>query len=174
MNIEEMKKYFEYHKDFPIAGVNFVDVGSILKDGNIFNQFIDEFAVKISEKFEFDKIVVLESRGFLFGCPLAYKLKKGVAMVRKKGKLPGKIISLDSTKEYGKDILEIQEASIIKGERVLIVDDVLATGGTAKASIELVERLGGNVVGLAFVGQITGLPNYDLFDGYEIYNVFDF
>lgn len=174
MNLDQIKNYFEFHKDFPAKGVNFTDVGSILKNGIVYKEFIDLFTDKITEKFEFDKIVALESRGFLFGCPIAYKLQKSIVMVRKKGKLPGRVISIDSSKEYGKDILEIQEDSISKGEKILILDDILATGGTARASIDLVEKLGGIVIGLAFVGEIKGLPNYELFKGYQTYSVFEF
>lgn len=174
MEINKLKNTFEYHMNFPKKGVNFVDVGSVLRDGKTYKELIDLMIEKIKDNFEFDKIVAFESRGFLFGCPIAYEMEKGFAMLRKTGKLPGEVVCQCSIKEYGEEILEIQKKAINPGEKILLIDDVLATGGTAQSAIKLIENLGGVVAGLCFVGEIPILKGSKLIKGYEKISIFEF
>lgn len=153
--------------DWPISGVNFKDITTLLQDGDTFKFVIDKMAEPFAEQ-KIDKIVVIDARGFLLGSVIAYKLGCGVCLVRKKGKLPYKTIEAAYEKEYGPDTLTMHEDTIKPGERVLIVDDLLATGGTLEAAIKLVEQLGGEIVGvslivdLPFLGGSKKLEKYNL------------
>jgi len=136
--------------DWPIKGVNFKDITTLLQDPKIFKYVIDKMVEPfLNEKI--DKVVAIDARGFLLATPIAYKIGCGVCLVRKKGKLPFKTIEESYLKEYGPDILAMHQDTITKGERILIVDDVLATGGTAETAVKLVEKLGGKVVGICFI-----------------------
>ena len=129
-------------KDFPKKGVNFIDITTILQDAQALKDCIDSMKTKIEAFGDFDLIVGTESRGFIFGAPLSYAMGKGFIPVRKKGKLPYKTISVGYKLEYGEDILEMHTDALKKGQRVVIVDDLLATGGTTKSNIKLIEQLG--------------------------------
>ena len=151
-----LKERIEEFPDFPKKGVLFRDFSPILQDPSAMSYVIDEFAKHFHPK-DFDMLAAIESRGFLVACALALKFNKGMFMIRKEGKLPGKTEKISYKIEYGKDVLEIQKHSLEKGKRVLICDDLLATGGTAKASAKLIEKIGGEVAGFAFIIELTEL-----------------
>ena len=138
--------------DYPKKGIMFRDITSLIKDPVGFRLVIDNLTQRyIKEGLEYDVIIGIESRGFIIGGALAYTLGKGFVPIRKKGKLPGKVVSQEYQLEYGTDIMEIHEDALKKGERVLLIDDLLATGGTAIAAAALIEKLGGVVVEMAFI-----------------------
>ncbi|KAG2472254.1 MAG: Adenine phosphoribosyltransferase [Nitrosopumilales archaeon] len=151
-----LKERIDEFPDFPKKGVLFRDFSPILQDPSAMSYVIDEFAKHFHPK-DFDILAAIESRGFLVACALALKFNKGMFMIRKEGKLPGKTEKISYKIEYGKDVLEIQKHSLEKGKRVLICDDLLATGGTAKASAKLIEKIGGEVAGFAFIIELTEL-----------------
>ena len=151
-----LKERIDEFPDFPKKGILFRDFSPILQDPSAMSYVIDEFAKHFHPK-DFDILAGIESRGFLVACALAIKFNKGMFMIRKKGKLPGKIEKISYKIEYGEDVIEMQKHSIEKGKRVLICDDLLATGGTAKASAKLIEKIGGKVVGFAFIIELTEL-----------------
>ena len=142
--------------DFPKPGIVFKDISPLLADPRALRASIEGLAEKMAAA-RVERVVGIESRGFIFGAALAYKLKAGVIPIRKKGKLPYKTISATYQLEYGTDTLEMHEDAVRKGTRVLIVDDLLATGGTAKATAELLKRGGAKIVGLAFLIELTFL-----------------
>lgn len=156
----KIKDHLIVVKDFPKKGVDFADITSITLNGKAYKYCIDEI-VEFAKKLNVDIVVGAESRGFITGCPVAYALEKGFVPVRKPGKLPRKVIKAEYTSEYETNILEIHKEDINKGDKVLIIDDVLATGGTMKSIIEMVEELGGNIVGLAFLLEIEELNGRD-------------
>ena len=153
--------------DFPKKGIVFKDITTILKDGQAFRRAIDALAERV-RPYAVDKVIGMESRGFIFAAPIAYQLGVGFVPVRKLGKLPGPTISTEYELEYGTNTLEVHSDAIDEGERVLIVDDLLATGGTVSATIELVERLGGEVAAVAFLVELTFLKGRDRLRGYDI------
>jgi adenine phosphoribosyltransferase len=142
--------------DFPLPGISFKDITTLLKDPDGFRAAIDLLAEPFVDA-KVDLVVGMESRGFLFAAPLAYKLNAGMVPVRKTGKLPADLISVSYSLEYGSNTLEAHRDAISPGQRVLIVDDLLATGGTVTATIGLIEQLGGIVVGLGFLIELTYL-----------------
>ena len=156
--------------DFPSKGILFRDVTPLMADGDAFRYAVDELA-KYAEKVGADVIVGPESRGFLFGCPIAYKLNIGFVPVRKPDKLPRNTISISYALEYGVNELHIHEDAIKPGQKVLIVDDLLATGGTSDASIKLVEQLGGIVVGCAFVIELEDLKGREKLGSYDVFTL---
>jgi adenine phosphoribosyltransferase len=153
--------------DFPIEGILFKDITPLLQEPAALRQAVDAIADHFRER-GVDSVVAIESRGFIFGAPLAYCMNVGFVPVRKPGKLPYKTISVEYSLEYGTNTLEIHQDAIKPGEKVLIVDDLLATGGSAKAAIELVERLGGEVVGLAFLVELEFLHGRSKLKGYDV------
>jgi len=153
--------------DWPKPGVSFKDITPLLEDSNAFKQVIDELtSFYLNQKI--DKIVGIDARGFLIAAPLAYKLNTGIAIVRKKGKLPPETIFQEYKLEYGSDTIEIHKNSILAGEKVLLVDDVLATGETMKAAVGLVEKLKGEIVGIDFLIELSSLNGRDKLGGYNI------
>ena len=165
--MNELKSYIRDIPGFPKEGIIFKDITTLLKDGKKFRDTVDIFAEKFKDK-KIDIILSIEARGFIFGAALAYKLGAGLAPIRKKGKLPFKTHSVTYELEYGKDSLEIHQDAFQKGARVLIVDDLLATGGTCRAVIDLVEKMGGTIVSLAFLIELTALKGRDKLKGYDI------
>lgn len=159
--------------DFPKPGILFRDITTLLKDGSALRQAIDDFAMLCSD-LEFDLVVAPEARGFIVGVPLAYSLRKGFVPVRKAGKLPAKTRRASYTLEYGEDKLEIHEDAISLGTRVLVVDDLLATGGTIRSTADLVESLGGKVVGAAFLIELTALDGRRLLSGYPVLSLIQY
>ncbi|WP_378955615.1 adenine phosphoribosyltransferase [Pelosinus sp. sgz500959] len=142
--------------DFPTPGIRFKDITTLLKDGDAFHQAVDVLAEPFRDK-KIDLVVGPEARGFIVGVPVAYTLRAGFVPVRKPGKLPAETLTHEYKLEYGTDSLQIHKDAIIPGQRVLIVDDLLATGGTIKATVDMVEALGGVVVGLAFLIELSYL-----------------
>ena len=156
--------------DFPKPGILFKDITTLLKDGESFAAAIDGLLAKIGDK-KIDVVVGMESRGFIFAAPIAYKLGVGFVPVRKLGKLPGDVVSVEYDLEYGSATLEMHKDAMKPGARVLIVDDLLATGGTVKGTIELIERLKGEVVGLAFLVELEFLKGRERLDGRRVTSV---
>ena len=153
--------------DFPKKGIGFKDITPLLEDAEYFRQVIDCLA-EIYKNKNIKKIVAIDARGFLLASALAYKLKTGLVIVRKKGKLPYKTIGCDYDLEYGKETLEIHKDSITPGERILIIDDVLATGGTALAAAKLVEKLKGRIIGISFLIELLFLNGRKKLKKYKV------
>ena len=142
--------------DFPKKGIMFQDITTLIKDKDAFNEVVDLFYEKF-KSYGLDYVIAIESRGYLFGAPLAYKLGCGLVIVRKPGKLPAEVERIEYDLEYGKDVLEIHKDAVEKGKKVLVIDDLLATGGTVGAVCKLLERIGANVVASAFVIELSDL-----------------
>ncbi len=159
--------------DFPKKGILFKDITTLLTRGDLFRKVIDEFAVHYQHK-KIDKIVGIESRGFIFGSALAYKLGAGLVPVRKKGKLPHKTVAATYQLEYGTDTLEMHEDALTPGTNVLVVDDLLATGGTAKATAQLIEKVGGNIVGYAFLIELLFLKGRENLKAYDVHSLIQY
>ena len=156
MSIKQIESVVRDIKDFPKKGIIFKDITPVLQSGKLFSEVIDIFYSQY-EKNPPDHIVAIESRGFIFGAALAYRFGCGFVPVRKKGKLPFKTLEESYELEYGTATIEMHEDALKKGDRVVLIDDLLATGGTCKAAIELVEKMGGKIVGLAFLIELTAL-----------------
>ncbi len=171
--IEKLKSAIRDIPDFPQKGIIFKDITPVLKDRELFKLLIDELK-KPFEKSDIKKVVGIESRGFILAAALALELGAGFVPLRKPGKLPYKTYSAEYELEYGKDKIEIHIDAIDKGEKVLIVDDVIATGGTAKASIELVEKAGGIVEGVEFFIELTFLNGRKKIKDYNIVSLVKF
>ncbi len=154
-------------KDYPKNGILFRDITPLIKDSRALAMCIDGLAELVNRK-RIDYVVGIESRGFIFGTALAHRLGKGFIPIRKKGKLPYKTISRDYDLEYGSSTLEMHSDAIEKDNRVLIVDDLLATGGTAKAAAELIEQAGGKIVALEFVVELSDLKGSQRLDGHDV------
>ena len=168
-----MKKIEEYVRsipDFPEPGIIFRDVTSVLQDADGLALSIDLMKEKL-EEVEFDVIVGPESRGFIFGVPIAYSLHKPLIPIRKKGKLPCETVSVEYALEYGTAELEIHQDAIKPGQRVVIIDDLMATGGTNEAMIRLIEKLGGKVIKAVFLMELAGLKGREKLKGYDIDSV---
>jgi adenine phosphoribosyltransferase len=159
--------------DFPVEGILFYDITTMLNKPEAFKASIDQL-VKYYQNREIDQVVGVESRGFIFGPILAYKLGAGFVPVRKPGKLPADKLAESYDLEYGTNILEIHRDAIEPGQKVLVVDDLLATGGTARATCNLVEKLGGQVVGIAFVIELNFLKGRDQLKGYEVFSLLSY
>ena len=166
----DFKEKIRVVPDFPSPGIRFKDITTLLNDGLAFHAAIESLTAFAKEQ-DADIIVGPESRGFLLAAPMAYALKKGFVPVRKPGKLPHETVSVEYALEYGKDILEIHKDSIQPGQRVVIADDLLATGGTIGAAIELVEKLGAKVVGVCFLIELTYLNGREKLDGYDVFSL---
>ena len=168
-----MKKIEEYVKsipDFPEKGIIFRDVTSVLQDADGLQLAIDEMQ-KFLEGIDFDVIAGTESRGFIFGVPIAYNLHKPFVPVRKKGKLPRETVSVEYELEYGKAEIEMHKDAIQPGQKVVLVDDLIATGGTIEAAAKLVKRLGGEVVKIVFLMELEGLKGREKLKGYDVESV---
>jgi adenine phosphoribosyltransferase len=170
MNCEPLKKLIREVPDFPKKGILFYDITTLLKDKKGFAMLIDALAEHYIGK-EIDLILGMEARGFIFGPALAYRLNAGFVPVRKPGKLPAETARLEYELEYGSNVLEIHKDAIQKGQRVLIVDDLLATGGTAAATVGLAKSLGGQVAGLAFVVELDFLKGREKLQGLDVFSL---
>ena len=155
-NTKTVKDYIRTIVDFPHEGIMFRDVTTLFADARGFRMAIDQLLHPYAGV-RFDKVVGLEARGFILGGAIAHQLSVGFVPVRKKGKLPGAVISEEYTLEYGEAVVEIHDDAIQPGEKILLVDDLLATGGTAEAGLKLIERLGGEVIGCAFIIDLPDL-----------------
>ncbi|MDE6606939.1 MAG: adenine phosphoribosyltransferase [Lachnospiraceae bacterium] len=165
-----MKKLEEYVRsipDFPEKGVIFRDVTSVLQDADGLKLAIDTMQEKIKD-LDFDVVAGPESRGFIFGTPLAYNNHKPFVLIRKKGKLPCETVAMEYDLEYGTATIEMHKDSVKKGQKVLIVDDLIATGGTTEAMIKLIESLGGEVVGVVVLIELAGLKGREKISGYRL------
>ena len=163
----DLKKYISDIQDFPKEGILFRDITPLMNDGKAFNyanKLIEEYASKLN----IDVIVGPESRGFIFGCPVASNMGVGFVPVRKPGKLPRETISYKYDLEYGSNELHMHKDAIKKGQRVLFVDDLLATGGTVQATLKLIEKLGGEVCGCAFLIELEDLKGRELLSNYNV------
>jgi adenine phosphoribosyltransferase len=169
----DLKQYIRNIPDFPQKGVMFRDITPILKEPAPFKYVIDTMVDKYKDN-KIDKIVSVEARGYIFGGVLSYHLNCGFVPVRKPGKLPAETVSMEYTLEYGKNIIEIHKDAIMKGERVLVFDDLLATGGTVLATCKLVEELGGNVIGCAFVIDLTYLHGKEKLKDYDVFSLVEY
>lgn len=164
---QQLKAKIREIPDFPTQGVSFKDITTLLRDGAAFHLAVKELAERYRAR-QPDLVVGIESRGFLLGAPIAYELGCGVEVVRKPGKLPATKIRVEYDLEYGKDALEIHQDAITPGQRVLLVDDLLATGGTSWAAAELVRRLGGEILGFAFLIELAYLHGRQRLAGYPV------
>ena len=165
-----MKKLEEYVRsipDFPEKGIIFRDVTSVLQDADGLKLAVDTMQELVKD-LDYDVVAGAESRGFLFGAPIAYNQHKPFVLIRKKGKLPCETIEKEYELEYGKAVIEMHKDAIKPGQKVLLVDDLIATGGTTKAMVELVESLGGEVVGLVFLIELAGLKGREKLAGYRV------
>jgi adenine phosphoribosyltransferase len=169
----DLKKYITIVEDWPKPGIRFKDITTLMDDGEAYKYATDKI-VDYARTKEIDIVVGPEARGFIIGCPVAYALGVGFAPVRKEGKLPRETIKVDYGLEYGKDVLTIHKDAIKPGQRVLIIDDLLATGGTIEASIKLVEQLGGVVAGIAFLIELTYLEGRKKLNGYDVRTLIQF
>lgn len=171
--MKDLKDYVRNILDFPEKGIIFRDITTVLQDNEAFNLAINEMQKRICD-LDFDVIVGPESRGFIFGTPIAYNLNKGFVPVRKKGKLPSKTIEQSYELEYGQATLEMHIDSIKQGQKVVIVDDLIATGGTLEAICKLVERLGGEVVGICCLIDLPDLKGSEKLSQYNIQTVLSY
>ena len=171
----DLKKYIRSIQDYPKKGILFRDITTLIKNKDAFRDCIDQMS-KILSKVNYDKIAGIESRGFIFASPLSYNLSKPYILLRKKNKLPAERYSVDFELEYGKATLEIHKDSIKPKEKVLIIDDLIATGGTAEAGAKLVEKSGGIVSGFIFIMNLFDLGGKKLIEnkGYKAFSLIDF
>lgn len=170
MNLREKIRVIE---DFPKEGISFKDITTLVGDGEALREAIDQIANHLKDK-KIDLVVGPEARGFIFGVPVAYALGVGFVPVRKPGKLPGETISISYGLEYGEDQLQIHKDSIKAGQRIAIVDDLLATGGTVEAVAKLIEEVGGEVVSLDFAIELTGLRGRDKLTKYDVLSLVEY
>lgn len=167
MEINDLKKKIRVIEDFPKPGISFKDITTMLQDKEAFRLAIKALADTVRDK-NVDLVTGPEARGFIIGAPLAYELGAGFVPARKKGKLPGKTIQAEYELEYGTDVLEMHADAIKPGQRVIVADDLLATGGTIFSTVELVEKLGGIVVGVVFLIELTDLDGRKNLSKYDV------
>ena len=170
-----LKKHIRSIQDYPKKGILFRDITTLIKNTQAF-KFTNDKIVELAKKIEFDKVAAIESRGFIFASTVSYLLNKPFILLRKKNKLPADVHSVDFELEYGKATIEIHKDSIEKNERILIIDDLIATGGTAEAAAKLIEISGGKVAGFIFVINLFDLPGNDLLKdkGYKTESLIEF
>ena len=166
----DLKPYIRDIPDFPTPGILFRDITPLLKDPTAFKYVIDCFWERYARS-PIDTVVAIEARGFLFGAPLAYRLGKPLVLARKQGKLPAASLRMEYSLEYGTNVVEIHKDGITPGQGVLIVDDLLATGGTLAATAQLVEQAGGRVESLALLVELTELEGRERLQGYDIFSL---
>ena len=169
----DLKQFITIVPDWPKEGIIFKDITTLMDNGDAYRYATDQIVEYAKEK-EIDLVVGPEARGFIIGCPVAYSLGVGFAPVRKEGKLPRETIKVQYGLEYGSDVLTIHKDAIKPGQRVLITDDLLATGGTIEATIQLVEELGGVVAGIAFLIELEELNGKDKLNGYDVLTLMTF
>ncbi len=171
--MKSLESFIRNVPDFPVKGIQFKDITTLLKNGELLAQAVDQMYDPFRE-LEIDKIVGIEARGFIFGSALAYKLNLGFIPIRKPGKLPAEVEKEQYNLEYGQDSIEMHRDAIEEGEKILIVDDLLATGGTAAAAARLIEKLGAEVVGFSFLIELTELKARSLLKNYKVYSLMQF
>jgi len=163
----DIKSKIRHIPDFPKPGIDFLDITPLLLDQDVFEYIINRF-VEVLSKVDFDLIASSEARGFILGAPVAYSMKKGFIPIRKKNKLPGDKISVEYDLEYRVDVLEMHSDAVKPGQKVVIIDDILATGGTLAANIELIEKLGGEVKKIMFLMEMGFLNGRDKLKNYDV------
>ena len=170
-----LKKYIRSIKDYPKKGILFRDITTLIKDPEAF-KYTNDKIIEMSKNIDFDKVAAIESRGFVFASVVSYALKKPFILLRKKNKLPADTHSVDFKLEYGEATIEVHKDSISKGEKILVIDDLIATGGTAEAAAKLIELSGGNVASFIFVINLFDLPGNKLLNdkGYKTNNLIEF
>lgn len=166
----DLSKYIASVPNYPEEGVIFRDISPLMADGDAY-RYATQQIVEYAKDKDVEVIVGPEARGFIVGCPVAYELGVGFSPARKKGKLPREVIEVNYGLEYGQDTLQLHKDAIKPGQRVLVVDDLLATGGTLAATIELIEELGGVVVGTAFIIELEDLKGREKIEGYDIFTL---
>ena len=171
--MDNLRKLIREVPDFPKPGINFYDITTLLLDPEGLEGTVDALT-EACRGMQIDTVIGVESRGFIFGTPVAYQLGTGFIPVRKPKKLPAEKVSISYDLEYGQDTLEMHKDAVSEGHRVLIVDDLLATGGTARAVCDLVESVGGTVAGLLFVVELDFLSGRSKFDGYEVKSLINY
>ena len=169
----DLKKVIRNIPDFPKQGILFRDITTLLKDKKAFKLAVDSLAAKFKNK-KIDVVVAVEARGFIFGGAIAHKIGAGFIPVRKKGKLPWKTNSVTYNLEYGTDTLEMHHDAIEPGDKVLIIDDLLATGGTVKAVTDLIKQLEGKIAGIAFLIELTDLKGAEKLKGFPVFSLIKF
>ena len=171
----DIKKHIRSIPDYPKKGILFRDITTLIKNSEAF-KYTNDKIVEIAKKIEFDKVAAIESRGFVFASAVSYVLKKPFVMLRKKNKLPADVHSVDFELEYGKATIEVHKDSIKKNEKILVIDDLIATGGTAEAAAKLIEISGGEVAGFIFVINLFDLPGSNLLKkkGYKTESLIEF
>ncbi|MGO3017808.1 MAG: adenine phosphoribosyltransferase [Anaerococcus sp.] len=169
----DLKSKIRVIEDYPVEGISFKDITTLLRDKEAFKETLDLMEKALAEV-NFDYIVGIESRGFLFGAPLADRMGKGFIPVRKPGKLPADIEKISYDLEYGANELEIHKDAVNKGDRVLIIDDLIATGGSAQATAKLIESLGGEIAGFEFLIELTGLKGRELLKDYKVISIVEY
>ncbi len=165
--MKELRDYVTEIPDFPKKGILFRDITTVINNPEGFHMAVDGLVDLVKDK-DFDLVIGTESRGFVFGAPVAYALDKGFILARKKGKLPRETISESYDLEYGQATLEIHKDAIQPGQKVVLIDDLIATGGTTEAVVKMVERLGGEVVKIGFVMELAGLKGREKLKGYDV------
>ena len=166
----DLKKFIRDIPDFPKAGILFKDITTLLNDGNAFKYAVDQFVDHYKEQ-KIDYIAAVEARGYIMGGVLAYIMGAGFVPVRKPGKLPYEVNSIEYTLEYGSNILEVHKDAIREGSNVLVFDDLIATGGSALATARLIKQLGGNVLGCAFIIELLELKGRETLHGYDVFSL---
>ena len=171
----DLKKHIRSIPDYPKKGILFRDITTLIKDANAF-KYTNDKIVEIAKKIEFDKVAAIESRGFVFASAVSYKLNKPFILLRKKNKLPAETYSVDFTLEYGDATIEVHKDSISSGEKILVIDDLIATGGTAEAAAKLIKISGGQVAAFIFVINLFDLPGEKLLKskGYKTQSLVEF
>ena len=166
----DLKSKVRVIEDFPKEGISFKDITTLLKEKDVFQETINQVAEAVKDV-DFDYVVGIEARGFIMGAPLAYKLNKGFIPIRKPGKLPGEVLEMEYDLEYGSNSIQMHADVLSKGDKVLILDDLLATGGTALAATKLVEATGATVSCVGFLIELTDLKGMDLLKDYKTFSV---
>jgi adenine phosphoribosyltransferase len=171
----DLKKHIRSIPDYPKKGILFRDITTLIKDAKAF-KYTNDMIIELAKKIKFDKVAAIESRGFVFASTVSYKLEKPFILLRKKNKLPAEVHSVDFELEYGTATIEIHKDSIEKGEKILIIDDLIATGGTAEAAAKIIEISGGEVAGFIFVINLFDLPGNNLLKkkGYKTESLIEF
>jgi len=171
----DLKKHIRSITDYPKKGILFRDITTLIKDAKAF-KYTNDMIIELAKKIKFDKVAAIESRGFVFASTVSYKLEKPFILLRKKNKLPAEVHSVDFELEYGTATIEIHKDSIEKGEKILIIDDLIATGGTAEAAAKIIEISGGEVAGFIFVINLFDLPGNNLLKkkGYKTESLIEF
>ncbi len=171
----DLKKHIRSIPDYPKKGILFRDITTLIKNAKAF-KYTNDKIIELAKKIEFDKVAAIESRGFIFASTVSYQLEKPFILLRKKNKLPAEVHSVDFELEYGTATIEVHKDSIEKGEKILIIDDLIATGGTADAAAKIVEISGGRVAGFIFVINLFDLPGNDMLrdKGYKTESLIEF